>query len=140
MSPAVDAFSAVDPAVKPVFPLLAFILFTALSLSRLFHWTFDIIVLEITQTSLPPSQLASFAGTEHSFRSTFELVHWISTIVWSSTAEFKFLALGSLTSVACAIVVYYWWLKRIGSAACVDQACKSESYMRLELVERSHPG
>lgn len=71
---------------------------------------YDLIILEITQNSsfLPPSEMASFAGTEHSFRSAFELAHWIATIVWNEADQFKFLALASLLTVGVAAAVYLW--------------------------------
>ena len=98
-----------SPHPKLIFPL---ILFTFLSLSRVGHFVFGLMVQEIEQVEIPTSQRSTFAGTAQSFHSMFVLGHWAATVVWSKPEQFKWLALGSLGSLTAGMVVFAAWMRR----------------------------
>lgn len=67
------------------------------------------MVQELEQVEIPSSQRSTFAGTEQSFRSFFELSHWGATVVWSHPEDFKWLALGSLMVLGAGTAVFAAW-------------------------------
>jgi solute carrier family 40 (iron-regulated transporter), member 1 len=69
------------------------------------------MVQEIAQVEIPSSQRSTFAGTEQSFRSMFELFHWGATMVWSRPEDFRFLALGSLLALGSCATIFAAWMK-----------------------------
>lgn len=87
-------------------------MFSFLSFSRLGLWVFDITTQELTQTYVAPKTLASFAGTEMSFVSLFELSQWILAAIISRPEQFGWLALVSLGAVACSTAMYSFWVMR----------------------------
>lgn len=87
-------------------------LFFFLSFSRLGLWVFDITTQELTQTYVAPTKLASFAGTEMSFVSLFELSQWILAAIISRPEQFEWVALVSLGAVACSTAMYTFWVLR----------------------------
>ncbi|TVY82796.1 Solute carrier family 40 member [Lachnellula suecica] len=91
-------------------PVLAFILFFSLSISRFGLWIFDLTTQQLTQTMNPPSQRSSFAGVEYSFVSFFELAQHIITIALHRPEQFKWIALVSLVAVAVSTVTYAGWV------------------------------
>ena len=70
------------------------------------------MIQELEQVEIPSSQRSTFAGTEQSFRSFFELSHWGATVIWSRPEEFKWLALGSLAVVGIGLGVFAVWSKK----------------------------
>jgi iron-regulated transporter 1 len=91
--------------------IISIILFTTLSLSRLGLWIFDLTTQQLTQTLVPPSHVASFAGVENSFVSLFELLQHVATLVLSRPEEFRYIALGSWVAVGVSSVVYAGWVR-----------------------------
>lgn len=87
-------------------------MFSFLSLSRLGLWVFDITTQELTQIYVAPQTLASFAGTEMSFVSLFELSQWILAAIISRPNQFGWLALISLGAVACSTGMYALWVMK----------------------------
>lgn len=87
-------------------------MFAFLSFSRLGLWIFDMTTQELTQTYVPPNTLASFAGTEMSFVSLFELSQWMLAAIISRPEQFRWLALLSLGAVACSTAMYTFWAMR----------------------------
>lgn len=85
------------------------VLFTFLSISRIGHWMFDLMIQEIEQVEIPASQRSTFAGTEQSFRSFFELSHWGATVVWSRPEGFRWLALGSWAVLGIGATTFGAW-------------------------------
>jgi iron-regulated transporter 1 len=73
---------------------------------------FYLMVQELEQVEIPPSQRSTFAGTEQSFRSFFELCHWGATIVWSRPQEFRWLALGNLIVLSIGTAIYALWQRK----------------------------
>jgi iron-regulated transporter 1 len=102
-----------DPTSSVASPnlFLAFIVFAFLSLSRIGHLLFELMVQEVAQVEVPSTQRSTFAGTEQSFRSLFELCHWIATMVWSAPQDFRYLALGSLVALISSATIFAGWAR-----------------------------
>jgi solute carrier family 40 (iron-regulated transporter), member 1 len=94
-------------------PVLAFVLFFFLSLSRLGLWIYDLTTQQLTQTMTTPSQRSSFTGMEYSFISAFELGQHIVAIVLHRPEQFKWIALMSWTAVAVSTLIYAGWVWRM---------------------------
>ncbi|KAG4432221.1 hypothetical protein IFR05_012302, partial [Cadophora sp. M221] len=97
----------------PSRPLLAFTLFTFLSLSRLGLWIYDLTTQQLTQTLTSPSTRSSFTGVEYSFVSLFELAQNIMAIILSRPGDFKWIALVSLLAVGLSTGMYAAWVARM---------------------------
>ncbi len=91
---------------------------------------FDLMIQELEQVEIPYSQRSTFAGTEQSFRSFFELCHWGATVVWSSPDEFKFLALGSLVVLGVGAGIFSLWC-RDGSS--LRDGCEGMRYEEIAM-------
>jgi iron-regulated transporter 1 len=91
-------------------PLLAFMLFFFLSISRLGLWIYDLTTQQLTQTMTLPSKRSSFTGVEYSFASLFELSQFIMTIVLHRPEQFRWIALLSWTAVMTSTVAYAGWV------------------------------
>lgn len=94
----------------PSQPLIAFILFFFLSISRLGLWIYDLTTQQLTQTMTVASQRSSFTGVEYSFVSLFELGHHLMAIVFHRPEQFKWIALISLIAVLTSTVAYAGWV------------------------------
>ena len=70
------------------------------------------MIQELEQVEVPSSQRSTFAGTEQSFRSFFELCHWGATVVWSQPEDFKWLSFGSLMVLGTSACIFSIWLRR----------------------------
>jgi iron-regulated transporter 1 len=90
--------------------IVALVLFSFLSLSRLGLWIFDLTTQQLTQTMVAPSHRSAFAGVENSFVSFFELGNYVTAMILSRPSEFKYLATGSLAAVALSTLVYAGWV------------------------------
>jgi iron-regulated transporter 1 len=75
---------------------------------------YDLMVQELEQVEIPSSQRSTFAGTEQSFRSFFELCHWGATIIWSQPEDFRWLALGSLIVLGVGTSIFAAWTRKEG--------------------------
>jgi solute carrier family 40 (iron-regulated transporter), member 1 len=67
------------------------------------------MVQELEQVEIPSSQRSTFAGTEQSFSSFFELCHWAATVVWSQPESFQWLALGSVIVLGVGTAIFGLW-------------------------------
>jgi iron-regulated transporter 1 len=94
-------------------PLLAFVLFFFLSISRLGLWIYDLTTQQLTQTMTSPSQRSSFTGVENSLISVFELVQHLVAIILHRPEQFKWIALMGWTAVAVSTVIYTGWVWRM---------------------------
>lgn len=103
-SPGIQAQTSSNPHL-----VSSLILFAFLSLSRIGHWMFDLMIQELKQVEVPETQRSTFAGTEQSFRAFFELSHWGATIVWSRPQGFRWLALGSWAVLGIAATMFGVW-------------------------------
>lgn len=117
--------------IPPPHLLLSIVLFSFLSLTRLGHWTYELMVQELEQVEVPSSQRSTFAGMEQSFRSFFELCHWAATVVWSRPEDFKWLAPGSLVLLGLGATIFAVWQRREGG---------SEGRMRYEEIALDEVG
>lgn len=101
-----------SPTTPP--PLLpSILLFTALSLSRLPLWTYDLAATELAQRLVvPASRQAEFAGVEQTFIAWAEMAQWIAAgAVWSAPADFGTLAVLSGGAVGVAAVAVAGWVR-----------------------------
>ena len=94
----------------PSQPLLAFILFFFLSISRLGLWIYDLTTQQLTQTMVTPNQRSSFTGVEYSFVSLFELAQFVITIILHKPEHFKWIAIMSWFAVLVSTVAYAGWV------------------------------
>jgi iron-regulated transporter 1 len=115
-------------------PLLAFVLFFFLSLSRLGLWIYDLTTQQLTQTMTSPSQRSSFTGVEYSFVSMFELGQHIAAIVLHQPEQFKWIALMSWTAVAISTLIYAGWVWRMrGHLVHWERLSKSCECMKIRV-------
>jgi len=101
---------ASSTTANPIPIATSVILLLFLSISRAGLWCYDLTTQELTQTLVPKPHLSSFAGTQESFQSMFELTHWIVTAVYGNVRQFRWLALGSLGAVGAAAGSYGAWV------------------------------
>ncbi|RDW78280.1 hypothetical protein BP5796_06132 [Coleophoma crateriformis] len=94
--------------------MVSMILFSFLSLTRIGHWSFELMIQELEQTEIPSSLRSTFAGTEQSFRELAALIHWGGTVIWNRPEDFGFLALGSIICLAGGTVIYVMWARYPG--------------------------
>lgn len=94
----------------PSQPLLAFILFFFLSVSRLGLWVYDLTTQQLTQTMVTPTQRSSFTGVEYSFVSLFELAQFVIIIVLHKPEQFKWIAAMSWIAVLVSTLAYAGWV------------------------------
>ena len=92
--------------------LIPITLFAFLSLSRVGHFMLHLMVQELGQVEIPASQRSTFAGTEQSFNSLFQLCHWAATVGWNHPHQFRYLALGSLLVSGVGTGVFAWWKRK----------------------------
>ncbi len=115
-------------------PLLAFVLFSFLSLSRLGLWIYDLTTQQLTQTMTSPSQRSSFTGVEYSFVSMFELGQHIVAIVLHRPEQFKWIALMSWVAVAISTMIYAGWVWRMrGHLVHWERLSKSCECMKIRI-------
>ncbi|KAH8899787.1 hypothetical protein GQ53DRAFT_815842 [Thozetella sp. PMI_491] len=92
-------------AVSP--PLgLSVLLFGFLSISRLGVWIYELTTQQLSQSLVPESERATFAGVEVSVLSVVQLTAGGVTIAFQNTAQFKWLALASWAVVMISWVAY----------------------------------
>ncbi|PMD47087.1 hypothetical protein L207DRAFT_575890 [Hyaloscypha variabilis F] len=90
-------------------------LFSFLSLSLIGHWIYILMVQELEQVEIPTSQRSTFAGTEQSFASFFELCHWTATMLWNQPEDFRWLALGSIIVLGIGTMIFGVWRRGKGT-------------------------
>lgn len=103
-----------DGTARPTPHLISVLLFSVLSLSGFGNLIFELVVQEIQQIEVPPSQRSTFSGTEQSSESFALLCHWDATTVWSQPEDFRWLAIGSLTFLGTGAGTYAVGLKKFG--------------------------
>lgn len=94
----------------PSRPVLAFMLFFFLSISRLGVWIYDLTTQQLTQTMVRLVQRSSFTGVEYSFVSLFELAQFVITIVLHKPEQVKWIAAMGWIAVLVSIIAYAGWL------------------------------
>ena len=81
-------------------------LVTGVVLSRLGLWGFDLSVQIQIQQGVEAANRARFSALESSVQSTFDLLSYVATIVWSHPTQFKYPATISVLAVAVASLTY----------------------------------
>jgi iron-regulated transporter 1 len=109
------SLSSAGPPLQATAPstLIIVILLLTIPLSRFGRWTNHLATQQLTQTLVPAPQRSAFAGAETGFVSLFGLGHWVVTAVWNQRGQFRWLALGSVGSVAMSVAAYGVWLRRM---------------------------
>eukprot|EP00250_Pteridium_aquilinum_P020772 c24942_g2_i2 orf=721-2526(+) len=92
----------------------------AIVLSRLGHFTYDIVGGQILQTAVHPSQANTVGTTEVSLASLAELVMLGVAIVANDVSHFGSLAALSMAAVVGAAVVYYRWMSNLSTLPSFD--------------------
>ncbi|KAH7327182.1 Ferroporti-1 [Rhexocercosporidium sp. MPI-PUGE-AT-0058] len=107
-----DGTDATTEAVSQAGFITIFALFGFLSLSRLFHWTYELMEQELEQSEVPASQRSTFSGTGQAICSCFDLLHWLAIVAWERPEQFKGLAVASLCVVGSSAVWFWVWARR----------------------------
>lgn len=89
-------------------------------LSRLGHFTYDIVGGQILQTAVHPSQANTIGTTEISLASLAELVMLGVAIVANDVSHFGSLAALSMAAVVGAAAVYYRWMSNLSTLPSFD--------------------
>lgn len=88
-------------------------LIVGVTLSRLGLWGFDLSVQIQLQEGVPPEQMSHFSTTEAAFQNFFELLSYVTTLIWSKPSEFKYPVAISSGAVLLAVVFYAKYLLSI---------------------------
>jgi iron-regulated transporter 1 len=67
------------------------------------------MIQELEQVEIPASQRSTFAGTEQSICSMFELSHLGMTVLWSRSEDFKKAGLASWISIGTGLLTFGTW-------------------------------
>lgn len=84
----------------------SFPLIVSVILSRMGLWSFDLSVQLQIQQIVPKTQMGAFSTIETSLQNTFELLAYVSTIVFSRPEQFQWPAVISCVAVTCAGGLY----------------------------------
>ncbi|CZT09511.1 uncharacterized protein RCO7_03659 [Rhynchosporium graminicola] len=114
LSPSSAGMAAADStkAVSQASLATILCLFGFLSLSRLFMWTYVLMMQELEQSEVPASHRSTFSGTGQAISSCFELLNWFATVAWGKPEQFKGLASASLCVVGASAVWFWIWARR----------------------------
>lgn len=85
-------------------------LIVGVTLSRLGLWGFDLSVQIQLQESVPSEQMSHFSTTEAAFQNFFELLSYVTTLIWSKPSEFRYPVAISSGAVLLAVVFYAKYL------------------------------
>ncbi|KAA1476258.1 putative Ferriportin iron efflux transporter [Dentipellis sp. KUC8613] len=81
-------------------------------LSRVGLWGFDLCAQVIVQEEVGDENRGSFSTTEASFQNAFELLSYLSTMVFSRPEQFRYPVLISCVAVSCAGILYSVFVRR----------------------------
>ncbi|TID26802.1 Major facilitator superfamily domain [Venturia nashicola] len=81
-------------------------------ISRLGLWGFDLNVQFIIQESTPPSQRNTFSSSEIALQNAFELLSFLSTIVFPRPDQFKLPVLISFAAVVAAAACFAGYVRK----------------------------
>lgn len=83
-----------------------YLFIASIILSRIGLYAFDLVAQLIIQSTIPPTQRATFSTTEASLQNFFELLTSLTTIIFSRPSQFKIPACISFVSVCIAGALY----------------------------------
>ncbi|ETI22095.1 hypothetical protein G647_06166 [Cladophialophora carrionii CBS 160.54] len=81
-------------------------------LSRIGLWGYDLCAQFIIQQEVQGPQRGSFSSTEATLQNLFELLSYVTTIVWSSPRQFQYPVLLSTVAVFTAAGLYAYFLRQ----------------------------
>jgi iron-regulated transporter 1 len=114
-------------------------LVTAVILSRTGLWGFDLSAQLIIQDEVEPEMRGTFSSLEASVQNGFEMLAFLSTVVFSRPEQFKFPAAISAIAVAAAAVLYACFVRDrrghlLHASKCLDR------HQRAKQRERKYVG
>ncbi|KAL2038557.1 hypothetical protein N7G274_008604 [Stereocaulon virgatum] len=90
----------------------AWVLVSGVILSRVGLWSFDLCVQIIVQEGVDPTTRGSFSALEASLQNFFELLAYISTIIFPRPSDFQYPAFMSAAAVLVACILYAEYVRR----------------------------
>ncbi|OCT51963.1 iron-regulated transporter [Cladophialophora carrionii] len=81
-------------------------------LSRIGLWGYDLCAQFIIQQEVQGPQRGSFSSTEATLQNLFELLSYVTTIIWSSPRQFRYPVLLSTVAVYTAAGLYAYFLRQ----------------------------
>jgi iron-regulated transporter 1 len=123
------------PGIATTFALVA-----AVILSRTGLWGFDLSAQLIIQDEVEPDMRGTFSSLEASFQNGFEMLAFLSTVIFPRPEQFKFPAAISAIAVAAAAVLYACFVRGrrghlLHTSKCLDrhQRAKERSWNLAEI-------
>lgn len=83
----------------------------AVILSRTGLWGFDLSAQLIIQDEVEPDMRGSFSSLEASFQNTFEMLAFLSTVIFPRPEQFKYPAAMSAAAVASSALLYAYFVR-----------------------------
>lgn len=141
------------PSIATTFALVAAVIF-----SRTGLWGFDLSAQLIIQDEVEPDMRGTFSSLEASFQNGFEMLAFLSTVVFPRPEQFKFPAAISAVAVAAAAVLYACFVRHrrghlLHASKCLDRHHRSklsqrsftetpteDSHVAEEGLEANRPG
>ena len=134
------------PSAATTFALVA-----AVVLSRAGLWGFDLSAQFIIQDEVGPETRGTFSSLEASFQNAFEMLAFLSTVIFPRPDQFKFPAAISAIAVAAAAVLYTWFVRDrrghlLHASKCMDSHRRAKQRQRgfaeisLEELQRTANG
>jgi iron-regulated transporter 1 len=126
----------------PLASTTTYLLITTIILSRIGLYAFDLIAQLIIQNSIPSTHRASFSTTEASVQNLFELITFLTTIIFPKPEQFKIPACVSYLAVCAAGALYAMYVRdRRGHLLHLPQCCCGENWAKghWHHVGHGHP-
>lgn len=122
-------------------------LVTAVILSRTGLWGFDLSAQLIIQDDVEPDMRGSFSSLEASFQNGFEMLAFLSTIIFPRPEQFRYPAAISALAVATAAILYALFVRKrrghlLHASKCFDRHQHSKQrqwgFTSIPLEEARH--
>jgi iron-regulated transporter 1 len=112
-----------------------FALVAAVILSRTGLWGFDLSAQFIIQDEVESEMRGTFSSLEASFQNGFEMLAFLSTVIFSRPGQFKFPAAISAVAVAAAAVLYACFVRDrrghlLHASKCMDRHQRAKQRQR----------
>ncbi|KAI8923645.1 Ferroporti-1 [Entophlyctis helioformis] len=89
------------------------LLFGGTTLSRWGLWTFDLSQMQIFQESVAETEIGLMSGVQISLQSAFDMLGYVTTIIWFSPSSFWIPAHISIAAVFCGALTFTFYAKRV---------------------------